>query len=191
MANSLTSVTIVAENLAAAQADWARLGFAFLPGGVIALGSASIVLRDPNERPPAMAPLTIAMSERPNEFSAPGQHPNGARALAALAKAVENPADHGEALSRTAGQREMRATSAGLELKLENARWEVLTPPAFAQRYGAAEAEPAGQALVFTVADVAATRGFFAAEGIAFEERLGRLVLAKRLAGLVLAFEAQ
>ena len=46
MPNYLNSVTVVADDIEAARAQWARLGFALLPGGVIALGSARIVLRD-------------------------------------------------------------------------------------------------------------------------------------------------
>ena len=43
---------------------------------------------------------------------------------------------------------------------------------------------------MFTVRDMLATRNHFAAQHIAFEDRMGRLILADRPAGLVLAFEA-
>jgi hypothetical protein len=196
MANFLDHVTLVSPNVETARSVWARLGFALPPGGAIALGSCAIVLRDAAERPPALAPLSFAMIERPNENkSPPSPHPNGAQSLAALAQTFENPADHAESLGRVAGQREMRATSAGLELKLENARWEVLTPTAFAQRYGGTQAQgernaEQPQALVFAVSDLDATRAYFEQGGIAFEERSGRLVLTERPAGLILAFEA-
>jgi hypothetical protein len=98
---------------------------------------------------------------------------------------MENPADHAEVLGRAANQREMRATSAGLDLKLANARLEALTPAAFAQRYGAGE-----HALVFATPSLKAARAFFVAANLAFEEKSERLVLAERPAGLILAFEA-
>jgi hypothetical protein len=186
MANHLNSVTLVCESPASARKTWATLGFALLPGGVIALGSDSIVLRDAAEPFPDLGPFSVVMTELPNpDPAAPAPHPNGARALAAVARAMENPADQAEALGRAANQREMRATSAGLELKLANARLEALTPAAFAQRYGDGE-----QALVFATTSIKAARAFFSAAGLAFEEKSGRLVLAERPAGLVLAFEA-
>jgi hypothetical protein len=43
---------------------------------------------------------------------------------------------------------------------------------------------------VFIVRDIEATRAWFAGQHIAFEDRLGRLSLADRPAGLILAFEA-
>jgi hypothetical protein len=186
MPNYLNSVTMVPESAAEACKQWARLGFALLPGGVIALGSTTMVLRDAAEPTPAFGPFSLTMTEQPNpEAGASAPHPNGARALAAVAKAMENPADHAEALSRAANQREMRATSAGVELKLANARLEALTPAAFAQRYGEGE-----QALVFSIPSLKATRAFFNAANLAFEEKSDRLVLAERPTGLILAFEA-
>ncbi|MCW2284587.1 hypothetical protein M2323_002474 [Rhodoblastus acidophilus] len=186
MPHHLNSVTIVPESAADARQQWARLGFALLPGGVIALGSTSIVLRDAAEPTPAFGPISLTMTELPNpDAGAPAPHPNGARALAAVAKTMENPADHAETLGRAANQREMRATSAGVELKLANARLEALTSAAFAQRYGAGD-----QALVFTISSLKATRAFFNAANLAFEEKSDRLVLAERPAGLILAFEA-
>jgi len=186
MANHLNSVAIVCENAADAQKTWARLGFALLPGGVIALGSATIVLRDAAEPSPAFGPFSLVMAEHPNpDAPPPAPHPNGARSLAAVAKSMENPADHAEALSRAANQREMRATSAGVDLKLANARLEALTPTAFAQRYGEGE-----QALVFATPALKAARAFFYAAKLDFEEKSGRIVLAERPAGLILAFEA-
>jgi len=186
MPNYLNSVTLVCENAERARQDWANLGFALLPGGVIGLGSSAIVLGDAAEPGPALGPFSLVMTEHPNaEAGAPAPHPNGARALAAVAKAMENPADRAEALGRAANQREMRATSAGVELKLANARLEALTPAAFAQRYGEGE-----QTLVFTVSSLKAARAFFAAANIAVAEKSGRLVLAERASGLILAFEA-
>jgi catechol 2,3-dioxygenase-like lactoylglutathione lyase family enzyme len=183
MPNFLNSVTLLSDNAEAARAPWTRLGFALSPGGVIAFENATLTLRDAAEPGPAFGLLSLAMTERPNAPVAPARHPNGVRALAALAKALENPADHAEALGRAANQREMRATSAGLELKLANARLEALTPAAFGQLYG-----ETAEALVFA-ADLDAARAFFTANAIAFEERFGRFVIAGP--NLTLAFEAQ
>ena len=84
----------------------------------------------------------------------------------------------------------MRATSTGLELKFANARLEALTRPAFAQRYADA-GDGASRALVFAAPDLAKTRAFLRAAGLAFDVKFGRLVLAERPIGYVLAFEAQ
>jgi hypothetical protein len=191
MPKSLTAVTVVADNPGSARAHWQRLGFALPEGGAIALDSASLFILDRADGSPKSASLSFTLADAPAERRDAAAHPNGARALAALVTIEENPADHGEALGRATDQREMRATSTGIELKLENTRWQVLTPTAFAQFYGTPgpERQPI-QALVFIVRDIEATRAWFASQHIAFEDRLGRLSLADRPAGLILAFEA-
>lgn len=189
MPKSLIAVTVVAEE-PTARALWRRLGFALPADGGIALDSAAIAIVDRGEEP-APAPLSFTLADAPAKSHATA-HPNGARTIVALVTIEDNPADHGEALGRVAGQREMRATSTGLELKLANTRWEVLTPTAFAQIYGeAAASRQKLEALVFAVRDLQATRAYLSAQRMAFADRMGRLVLAERPAGLILAFEAQ
>ncbi|MBB4196453.1 hypothetical protein CCR94_19990 [Rhodoblastus sphagnicola] len=198
MPKYLNSVVIMSQNPDAARESWARLGFVVAAGdGRIALGSAAIYLRGAETAPPPrVSHIVFADSNSPAAECA--AHGNGARGLAALVKVSENPAALAEFCARDAGQREIRATSAGIEIKLENARQDILTPTAFTQFYGDPDTQDpqnpkdpglTADALVFA-ADLDAVRAFFGAAGLAFEEKFGRLVLAERLAGLILAFEA-
>ncbi|PPQ36353.1 hypothetical protein SAMN06265338_101402 [Rhodoblastus acidophilus] len=185
MPHFLNSVTLLSDPAEALREVFARLGFSVAPGGGVALENATLAPRGAVEAGAAREPLSLVMTARPNDETAHTPHPNGVRALAAVVRTLENPADHAETFSRAANQREMRATSAGLELKLANARLEILTSAAFDQIYGGA-----GDALVFATPDLAATRDFFERAQVAFEEKFGRLVVAVG-ATLMLAFEAQ
>jgi len=71
-------------------------------------------------------------------------HANGALGLKCVTATAENPADYAEFLSKLTGQREMLATSSGLEIKLGDQRLEILTPPAFAFRFGCVAPDPEG-----------------------------------------------
>ncbi|MBK9082998.1 MAG: VOC family protein [Rhizobiales bacterium] len=85
----------------------------------------------------------VCQQHHPENFWNPAfqTHPNGARRLAAVVMTADGPSDHAEFLSHLTRQREMLATSMGLELALPDGRLEVLTPAAFAFRYGGAAAE--------------------------------------------------
>jgi len=67
-------------------------------------------------------------------------HANGARTVEAVYLLASDPADHHEFLGGFAGQREMRATSLGLELQTARGRISVLTPQAYGQLVGEAAA---------------------------------------------------
>lgn len=123
-------------------------------------------------------------------------HANGARRLAGVAMQAGDPSDHAEFLSAFTGQREMLATSLGLEMTVAPGQTlEVLTPLAFGFRYGenaaaaAAAADARIAALRLAVADLAATKAALA--GVACVERAGRLIVPSSAAmGVALAFEA-
>ncbi len=129
----------------------------------------------------------------------PARRQAAARAHAALGlKSVvalaEDPADHAELLTKLTGQREMLATSAGLELRLEDgARLDVLTPAAFAFRFGGAAPQPSGfrlAGLVFRVADLAETETRLQSRGVETAMQAGRLVAGTPEAfGVAVAFE--
>jgi hypothetical protein len=110
------------------------------------------------------------------------------RALVAVA---EDPADFAETLSNLTGQREMLATSAGLEIRLAGqARLDALAPPAFAFRFGLA---PDAQGfrlagLVFAVKNLDEAEGFLRAGGVDAKMQAGRL-LAGLCEGVAVAFE--
>jgi hypothetical protein len=118
-------------------------------------------------------------------------HPNGALGLRAVVAVAESPADHAEVLSALTGQREMLATSAGLEIHLDGgASVDILTAPAFAFRFGAApEAESFHVAgLVFAVKNPAETKAILRANELAPRMQAGRL-LAGTIEGVAVAFE--
>lgn len=77
-----------------------------------------------------------------NFWSASAQaHPNGARGVARVTIVSENPSDQHIFLSAFTGNREMRATSFGIEIATGHAVIEIVSPEGFAFRYG--EAAPA------------------------------------------------
>ena len=120
-------------------------------------------------------------------------HPNGARALSAVVMQADGPSDHAEFLSAFTGQREMLATSLGLELSLAPGQTiEVLTPVALAFRYGQGVAPAQARIAAFrvTVGDLAATRAALAGAGVTLIERPGMVVVpASEAMGVAIAFE--
>jgi hypothetical protein len=120
--------------------------------------------------------------------------PNGVTGVKTLVAVVENPADHAEVLANLTGQREMLATSAGLELALAGGTaLAVLSPLAFAFRFGFAAPESAAFRLagaVFRVGDLAATHEFLEHKGVEPKIQAGRLIARPgEGAGVAVAFE--
>jgi hypothetical protein len=66
------------------------------------------------------------------------KHANGVRGITSLVMVAEDPSDTHEFLGAFLNQREMRATSFGLELSTGREKIEVLSPEAFRYRFGAA-----------------------------------------------------
>jgi catechol 2,3-dioxygenase-like lactoylglutathione lyase family enzyme len=122
-------------------------------------------------------------------------HPNGARRLAAVAMIAEGPSDHAEFLSHFTRQREMLATSLGLELALgQGERLEVLTPVAFAFRYGANAAAPQARLAGFrvAVADLEAVRAALVEAAIPFDAQGQALVVPASAAyGVAIGFQSE
>ncbi|WP_316862569.1 VOC family protein [uncultured Cohaesibacter sp.] len=58
------------------------------------------------------------------------QHVNGVKDLLSIVFVAENPSDHHEFLGGFTGQREMRSTSAGVEMAIRNGTVDILTPAA-------------------------------------------------------------
>jgi hypothetical protein len=125
------------------------------------------------------------------EIAAP-THPNGVTGLKNLVAMVENPADYAELLAKLTGQREMLATSAGLEIRLGGvARLDLLTAPAFAFRFGFAAPDSSSfhiGGLVFAVDNLDATEKKLQLNGIATKHQAGRLVVGV-VAGVAVACE--
>ena len=80
-------------------------------------------------------------------------HANGALGVSGLAAIAENPADFHILLSGATGQRELHATSNGVEADLGGQRIAVLTPAAFRARYGINAVEPR-RGLLFAAIDI-------------------------------------
>ena len=137
---------------------WARLGFALDASGAgVALADGValdfIASKDPASRraliglsageaaAPALPADAAASSFKLSAARASDapRHPNGVVGLRAVVALADGPADHAEYLSALTGQREMLATSAGLEIRLDGGtRLDVLSAPAFAFRFGVA-----------------------------------------------------
>lgn len=86
------------------------------------------------------ADFFVCQQHYPENFWNPAfqQHPNGVTRIAGIVMTAENPSDHGEFLSHFSGQREMVATSMGLEIDLggKGGHIDVLTELAFRFRFG-------------------------------------------------------
>ena len=135
----------------------------------------------------------FVMLASPRVKAAP-PHANGVKGLKILVATVENPADYAEFLAKLTGQREMLATSAGLEIRLGGeARLDVLSAPAFAFRFGFAAPDLSAfhiAGLVFRVANLDATEKKLQLNGIATKMQAGRLLAGPREgAGVAVAFE--
>ena len=122
------------------------------------------------------------------------RHPNGARQIAAAVLVAENPTDHHIFLEALSGVRDIRATSLGLTIRTPRGTIQVMDPRAFKQALGVDSPKDAGlrlAAILFTVADLKATRALLLKNGMPARERAGRLVVAPEAAfGATIAFSA-
>lgn len=170
---------------------------AFLAHFAVRLGGAAMLTlsgsaEEGHAEPLGGADCYVALG-LPRE-SAGYTQPNGVTGLKALVAVAESPADHAEALAHLTGQREMVATSAGLEIALVGgAGLAVLSPLAFAFRFGFAAPESAAfrlAGLVFRVGDITATHDFLEQKGVEPKIQAGRLIARPgEGAGVAVAFE--
>lgn len=139
----------------------------------------------------------VCQQHHPENFWNPAlqRHANGARRLVSAVMVADGPSDHAEFLSHFTGQREMNVTSMGIEIELAGGgRIEVLTPLAFAYRFGAAAAPGHGAphfaAFRVGVADLQATQALLARNAVALERRERQLVVpAASGFGVAISFE--
>lgn len=86
------------------------------------------------------ADFFVCQQHYPENFWNPAfqVHPNGVSRILSVVMLADNPSDHAEFLSHFSGQREMVATSMGLEVDLgeKGGRIEVLTELAYRFRFG-------------------------------------------------------
>jgi hypothetical protein len=156
---------------------------------LIGLSGAADVFLSARPEPMGGAECYVQLAS-PRASGAP-DHANGVVGVKMLAAIAEDPADHAEFLGNLTGQREMLATSAGLEIRLDGAaRLDVLAPPAFAYRFGAS-AEAAGfrvAGLVFAVKNLDETEKALREAGNEVKMQGGRLLAGAR-EGVSIAFE--
>jgi catechol 2,3-dioxygenase-like lactoylglutathione lyase family enzyme len=121
-------------------------------------------------------------------------HPNGARGIAGLAVAHDDPRKAAEFLRRFVGAGAVRRDGEGFVVETDGALIECRPRAALAERYGAAAIDAAGPPFALAriaVADLAATRALLEAGGADFRQRGGALIVgAGEAMGAALAFEA-
>ncbi|MGO8739366.1 hypothetical protein [Rhodoblastus sp.] len=210
MSRKLVRISLTAASRQNLVGAWTRLGFALDPDGAGVTLADGVSLAfcasdDPERR------VSVGLSARPGDapplpagevsgcfqlvegapaLSAP-DHPNGAVSLREVVVCAEEPADHAEFLSALTGQREMLATSAGLDIQLAGgASLQILSPRAFAFRFGV---NPhTGKffigGLVFGVKNLNQTDAALASKGLMTIFQVGRLA-AGVAEGVAVAFE--
>jgi hypothetical protein len=205
MSRPIARITLVADPREDLAEGWRKAGFTLAASGarlsladgvdVAFSGSGCARVGLGGETGSAPAPAAVDGADAcfdwvASHAEAAPRHDNGATGLRAVVAVAESPADHAEFLSALTGQREMLATSAGLEIKLDGARLDVLSSPAFAFRFGRAPRlgrfHLAG--LVFAVRDLNATEKVLRHNGLDPRRQTDRL-LAGAVDGVELAFE--
>ncbi|WP_296708569.1 hypothetical protein [Rhodoblastus sp.] len=210
MPRKLVHVALAASRPQDLAQAWARLGFALDASGAAIALADGVALDFVASKDAAARRASVGLSA--DEVAAPAtpadpaassfelsaarateapRHPNGVLGLRAVAALADGPADHAEYLSAFTGQREMLATSAGLEIRLDGGtRLDVLSAPAFAFRFGVAPAAEGFRVagLVFAVKDLAETEAVLRAKGLSPRQQAGRL-LAETIEGVAVAFE--
>jgi hypothetical protein len=136
----------------------------------------------------------------PEEFYAPSlqAHANGAVGVSGIVIVAENPAAHAQFLSGITGQREMLASSLGIDLEVADEQSiEMLTELAFAQKFGGGLLDRPVHAshvaaVRIGVRDLGTCAEIFEDNGVPHEEFGHRLLVAPGTAfGVALAFEAE
>lgn len=125
-------------------------------------------------------------------------HANGAVGVCGIVLVAENPAAHGEFLSGLTDQREMLATSLGIDLEVADEQSiEVLTEAAFAQKFGVGLLDRPVRAthvaaIRIAVSDLGACAEIFEDNGVPHQVFGHRLLVPPQDAfGVALAFEAE
>jgi hypothetical protein len=122
------------------------------------------------------------------------QHANTAAHIAAIVMVAENPADHHIFLSAFVDERELMATSSGVNVPTPNGDIQVMHPAAYTQHFGIAPPDiargPRLAALRFTVRDFSAAITTLQAARVPATVRMGRIVVGPQAGfGAALIFE--
>ena len=136
--------------------------------------------RDPQ---PTHAGFFVCQQHHPENFWNPAfqAHANTASAVAGVVMVAAKPADHHNFLSAFVGERELEATSSGVSVKTPRGEIQVMDPGAFALHSGIAPPDVGAgaelAALRIAVRDIDRARATLATAGVAFGERMGRLIV--------------
>jgi catechol 2,3-dioxygenase-like lactoylglutathione lyase family enzyme len=162
-------------------------------GTPVKLAFSLAFARDPQ---PARAGFFVCQQHYPENFWDPAfqAHANTATATTGVVMVAENPADHHIFLSAFTGERELGATSSGLTVKTPRGEIQIMDPAAFRSHFGTEPPHTAtGAALAalrVAVRDVESVRAKLAAAGVAFVERMDRLIVGPPAAmGATIVFE--
>jgi hypothetical protein len=122
------------------------------------------------------------------------RHPNTVTAVAGVVIVAKNPSDHHIFLSAFTGQRELRATSAGVTAPTGRGELNIMDPTAFRGLFGVKPPDPTEEARVaavrFSVRDRATLVATLHAGAIPFVSNMSNVVIAPQTAlGATVVFE--
>lgn len=152
-----------------------------LPDGSSATGSFRLAFAADRRSPDFFFFASQRLVALPSDRSALERHDNGVVALAEAVLSEQNPTDFQYLLQEAADEREVEAMSFGMTVDTPRGRISVLNAAGLSGFFGIApqggDRGLKGEAVVFRVADLSQCRSMFAARGVAFEARDGRLLV--------------
>ncbi len=122
-------------------------------------------------------------------------HENGVTAIRSVVLSESNPTDFQYLFQELINEREVEAHSFGMDIKCSNANISVLTPDGFEAMFGypveRTERGLLAQGIIFAVKDLALLKAHLSKQMIAYDENLGRVIVAKAPGqGAIFVFEA-
>jgi hypothetical protein len=202
--NGFSAFVVSSPNAAADHARFVRLGmsagdiltFSPPPGatGGVGGGAAAHLAFAADLRSPDFFAFSIERAAAEPGSPALRTHANGATGIAEVVLSDPNPTDFQYYLQEVADTRETEAHSFGVAIALEGATVTVLNADGMEAWFGRRTSTHArglrGRAIVFRVADLAATARLLAANGVATREIAGRLIVDEAPGqGAICAFE--
>lgn len=203
----LSAIVLATGDAAADHAHFRETGFSAgdmlefsrpmkLPDGTQAVGSFRLAFAADLRAPDFFLFNCQRVQALPADRSALETHANGVTGLSEIVLAEPNPTDFQYLLQEAFDQREVSAHSFGMDLVAANAKVTVLNPEGMQAFFGLATERAdrglRGQAVVFTVADLTVTEALLAGNGVGFERRENRILVAAAPGqGVLFAFEEQ
>jgi hypothetical protein len=201
----MSMLALKSADAAADQADFERHGLAIFeplhfermatgPDGVERPVSFSVTFtREPRLKE---AGFLACQHHHPENFWRPEyqRHANGASSIASAVLVARDPADFHAFMTVFSGKRDMSSTSFGVTFDMGDGAIDILSPVGYEAFFGE-KTEPDPRRFLacrVEVADLAKARGVLQANGVAFSERQGAVVVPPHAAhGLAIAFVAR